>query len=114
MTRLHPINTASAVPCAVVPVEGRVPLATYSFREDGCDACSGFGYTLEPEGPGYVSVPCDECEGTGEADCACADCGNVYPLNDEGLCERCFDSVELPIAAFDAKYLGKGMWRVEL
>lgn len=48
---------------------------------------------------------CEECEGLGKVDCACADCGRVVALNDDGLCQRCSDSDTLPIAEFQSKYL---------
>lgn len=50
------------------------------------------------------SIGCDECHG-GEVDCGCADCSRVAPLNDDGVCRKCFDAGELPSADFAAKYM---------
>lgn len=94
---------ASKVPCAAIPVpcEARAP-ATYSFRTTDCEHCDH---------------GCSECV-RGEVDAACADCGNVYPLNDDGVCEWCADQALLSTPAFHAKWLCQHVktagWRVEL
>ncbi len=65
---------------------------TFRYRDEPCSECD-FG--------------CKECEGAGEVPASCADCGDVRPLDDDGLCAFCVDASELPIAAFNAKWLCK-------
>lgn len=91
------------------PVEAR--LADFRFRTTLCEACDD-GYMLDDAG--LTAGRCDECDGTVKVDASCVGCGNVLPLNSEGECRRCFDAGELPVAAFDAKYLAAGWNRVEL
>lgn len=80
---------------------------TRSFRTASCPDCSGEGRYAVPDAHGFHDEFCEMCDRTGEIDCQCAECGNVVPLDDEGLCERCHDASTLPLVEFDLKYLGE-------
>lgn len=77
------------VPCGTCN-DGRVE----GFRRFAGEAVAG-----EP-----VDECCPDCDGTGEVDQPCVDCGRYEPLDDELFCQRCVDGVTLTIAEFDAKY----------
>lgn len=97
----------------VSPTEGADapnPL-TYAYRQTICDTCNGNGEVggyVRVAGEGYDCEPvawhCEDCNGSGEQDAACAECNVVVPLNDLGLCERCHDANELPLQEFAAKH----------
>lgn len=91
------------------PVEAR--LADFRFRTTICEACDD-GYMLDDAG--LTAGRCDECDGAVTVDASCVGCSNVLPLNSDGECEKCADAGELPVAAFDAKYLAAGWVRLEL
>lgn len=71
----------------------------FEWRWEDCPNCwegkvektasSGFGGA-----GGYYQVDCGECGGTGEIEQAC-ECGEIAPLNDEGLCIDCVMPAEL-------------------
>ena len=67
---------------------------TYQLRTLDCPVCDR-----------ATAVSCEFCWSSGEIDARCVECDRDKPLNDEGVCEQCFDAGELPIAAFEAKYL---------
>lgn len=71
---------------------GAPSLSTYRFRTSICDAhCTA------------TMTSCDECD-RGQIDLHCIGCGELKPLDDEGMCRRCFDAGEIPAAEFDLKY----------
>lgn len=78
------------------------PQPAYEWREEPCECDLGKSYASDHEG--YYERRCEDCEGSGTVQASCADCRNVMPLNDEGFCEKCRDSAELPLEAFMAKY----------
>jgi hypothetical protein len=80
------------------------PTTPFKVRTVDCPDCF-MGRYERPEGPGYVSCECDECEGRGELDASCAECLAGLPLNDDGLCERCADACTLPLSAFNEKWV---------
>ena len=91
---------------------------TYRTRQEPCGECSGQGETLRAirwAGEAYgelASERCPYCDGDGEVDASCEECGTVTALSDDLMCERCCDSVTLTVDEFELKYLGGGRWRV--
>jgi hypothetical protein len=105
-----PNNSASVPdsPAIVSPSVAGVVTA-YSFRTAACSECDGNPWF----GIGHGSR-CEGCDGLGEVDCQCCDCGEVTAINDDGQCQRCHDADTLPLVEFQARYLGENAWRVEL
>jgi RecJ-like exonuclease len=79
------------------------PHRAFEFRTVECPDCWEGRYEI-PEGPGYVSCICETCDGEGEIDAECADCGERAALDDEGYCRRCFDKSALTVAEFNERY----------
>ena len=94
-------------------------MSAYLPRTTICETCGGKGYVTEFRrfageymAGEPVEVRCQDCDGTGEQDACCSECGGIEPLNDEGECERCHDKHELTLAAFNAKW-GEPLTRCE-
>lgn len=96
--------TESAIRAILTGRNWKAAPREYVFRQEDCDTCGGQGGITYPEGPGYVTYRCDDCDHTGQVDAACADCLVVKPLDDEGYCEKCADASSLPLAEFAAKH----------
>ena len=76
---------------------------------EGCD--DGKVTMIEPNG--FFTIACDECEGRAVVDASCAECACIKPLNDDGLCEPCADSLIMPQAEWVAKHLAPPFVEVE-
>lgn len=79
---------------------GAPNLSTFRFRTSPCDACDR-----------ATDIRCDSCWSSGEIDCSCCECGNVYPLNEDGLCRFCNDGRYLTTVQMQAKWLCPGVLR---
>lgn len=73
----------------------RKTVDSFAYRTEACPECGGFGTVTSavdsgPIGCGYFRDDvCDECDGEGEVPAMCADCCEVKPINDDGVCREC-------------------------
>lgn len=75
---------------------------TYDWRIEPCECDEGKTYATDREG--YFERGCEMCGGEGEVDASCCECDRIVPLNSDGICEKCQDAADLPLAEFVAKY----------
>ena len=75
------------------------PAFVWKMRD--CETCGGEGTQIEfrrlageYQAGEPVDVVCQDCDGSGEEEATC-ECGEVAPLNDDGLCIDCVMPAEL-------------------
>lgn len=74
----------------------KVDLDDFRFRATDCETCGGEGTQVEFHrfageymAGEPVEVTCLDCDGTGEQEAMCAECGEERKLNDDGVCQDC-------------------------
>lgn len=73
----------------------------FTWQMTACETCGGEGtqaefrrFAGEYQAGEPVDVVCQDCDGSGEEEASC-ECGEIAPLNDEGLCANCVFPAEL-------------------
>ena len=76
-------------------------IAAFTHRMTDCETCGGSGYQVEfrvfsgeYQAGEPIEVRCLDCDGSGEQEASC-ECGEIAPLDDDGLCIDCVMPAEL-------------------